>query len=174
MEEKRKVILTGIVIVVLVAAAVAIYFLISHKAKEAPSVQEISEKPPAPVPLEESLKEREEVLKEASQAELDQSDDVVRRLAKDLSSHPKLAPWLKTKNLVRKFTAAVDNIAHGLSPRPQIDFFSPQGEFKVMKKGRSYYLDPQSYHRYDDIPAKYRISRLSWKTIQQRIKVKKS
>lgn len=149
MEENKKVIITGIVFVFLVAAVVTVYFLFFRKAKEVPPAQQISEKPPAQVPLEKSLKEREEALKEISQVELDKSDELVRKLAKDLSSHPKLAAWLMSQDLIRKFTAAVDNIANGLSPRPQIDFFSPQANFKVIKKGRRYYLDPKSYHRYD-------------------------
>ena len=151
MEENKRVILTGIVIVILIGAALAIYFLFVEKTKGVAPAKKVSEKPAVEVPLEESLKAREEALKEASQVELDQSDDVVRKLAMDLSAHPQLASWLKTNDLIRKFTAAVDNIAHGLSPRPQIEFFYPPGDFKVIKKGRSYYLDPQSYHRYDQV-----------------------
>lgn len=149
MEEKKKVILAGLVFILIVILGVAIYYIFFHGGKEGPSPQEISEKPSAQAPLEESLKEKEKELTEFAQVKLDKSDEIVRELAKELSSHPKLAVWLMSKDLIRKFTAAVDNIANGSSPNPQIDFFSPKGGFKILKREGLYYLDPESYHRYD-------------------------
>lgn len=147
MEEKKKVVLTGIIFLLLIVAAVAIYYFFL-KGEKVPSAEEMAEKPPAQVSLEEPLEEQEEI-KEFAQVELDQSDRLIRELAQRLSSHPKLMTWLKSKDLIRKFAAAVDNIANGLSPHPQIDFFSPEGGFKVLKVAGLYYLDPESYHRYD-------------------------
>ena len=148
MEEKKKVILTGLIFFLVVILGVAIYYFFFQRGKEAPT-GEIAEKPPAQAPLEEFLREKEKELLELAQVELDKSDELVRNLAKELSSHPKLAAWLISKDLIRKFTAGVDNIANGLSPNPQIDFFSIKEDFKVLKREGLYYLDPESYHRYD-------------------------
>jgi hypothetical protein len=81
--------------------------------------------------------------------DLNESDELVRDLAKDLSSNSRLAMWLMSKDLIRKFVAAVDNIAQGHSPRPQIDFFKPEGDLEVIEESGGYFLDPDSYKRYD-------------------------
>jgi hypothetical protein len=54
-----------------------------------------------------------------------------------------------TDNLIRKFVAAVDNIANGESPRAHIGFFEPSGEFLVIKRHGERVLDPASYRRYN-------------------------
>lgn len=82
---------------------------------------------------------------------LEESDDYIRVVAREISTHPRLATWLKTKNIIRKFTAAVDHIANGQSPRKQIDFFVPRGSFLVTKRGDRLIIDPASYRRYDSI-----------------------
>lgn len=148
MEEQKKVIWTGIIFVVLVASAVGIYyFFIRERAKEVLPVQEVTEEQPVQVPVEEPVVEEE--APEPIKVELDKSDELARELAKELSSYKKFAVWLKTEDLIRKFTAAVDNIANGLSPRPQIDFFTPKGNFKVIMKNDLYYADPGGYNRYN-------------------------
>jgi hypothetical protein len=83
--------------------------------------------------------------------DLDKSDDLLRSLVRDISSHPGLAGWMRTRDLVRKFVAAVDNIANGLSPRAQVEFFAPRGAFKASRLDGSYVLDPSSYYRYDPV-----------------------
>ncbi|MFQ6108268.1 MAG: DUF3014 domain-containing protein, partial [Candidatus Aminicenantales bacterium] len=82
---------------------------------------------------------------------LDKSDDVIREMAKELSTHPKLARWLMTGDIIRKFTAAVDNIANGMSPRPQIDFFTPSEGFDAIKRDGDYILNPRSFRRYNSV-----------------------
>jgi len=149
MEEARKVIVTGAIFIALIAIGFGVYFLfIADGSKEAPA-EEVVEKKPADIPLEEPLKEEE--APELIQVDLDQSDDIIRKLAQELSSHPELAAWLVSKDLIRKFVAAVDNIANGLSPRPQIDFFSTKGGFKFIKKKGLLYMDPATYGRYDKV-----------------------
>jgi hypothetical protein len=76
---------------------------------------------------------------------------VIRDLAQMLSSRDLLLMWLAGDDLVRRFVAAVDNIANGLSPRAQIDFFSPEQDFPVIIRGGHYYLDPEGYRRYDAV-----------------------
>ncbi len=149
MEEKKKVILTGIIFLLAIAVAVVLYYFIFQRGKGAPPAQEMAEKPPAQVSLEEPAEEKEKEFTELAEVELDKSDNLIRELSNGISSHSKLTEWLVTKDLIRKFTAAIDNIANGLSPHPQIDFFSPEEGFNVIKKGGLYYLDPESYHRFD-------------------------
>jgi hypothetical protein len=146
MEEQKKVIVAGIVFVLLIAAAAIIYYFFIYSRPQAPeeAAQIVQEQPV----VDEKVKPEEEVI-EPLDVNLEESDDLVRQLAGELSSHPKLAMWLMSEDLIRKFVAAVDNIANGLSPRPQIDFFKPGDDFKVIDEAGEYFLDPESYKRYD-------------------------
>lgn len=148
MEERKKVILSVVIFLVVVAVIVAVYFLfIRDKSEETQPVQEVAEET---TPSEETIKEAEPV--DFLQVELDESDELIRQLANALSSHPQLARWLMTKDLIRKFTAAVDSIANGQSPRPQVTFFSPRGKFQAVEKDSLYYTpDPESYRRYNRV-----------------------
>lgn len=148
MEESRKVVQTAVgVLLLLIVVAVLFYFLIYKKA--GPPKPAAMEKPPALT--EEPALAEEKHFPTMPPVVLDQSDDLVRKLATELSSHPRLALWLKSKDIIRRFTAAVDNIANGLSPRSHIDFFIPAGEFKVMERGDFIYADPQAFSRYDAV-----------------------
>lgn len=146
MEEQKKVIVAGVIFVLLIAAAAIIYyFFIYSKPQEAVETTEIGQEQPA---VEEKVQTEEEKI-EPLDVDLDESDKLVRELAGELSSHPRLAMWLMSDELIRKFVAAVDSIANGHSPVPQIDFFQPEGEFKVIDELGEYFIDPQSYERYD-------------------------
>jgi hypothetical protein len=63
---------------------------------------------------------------EAPLPPLDQSDALVRRLVGALSSQPALTAWLATGNLIRTFTAAVENASLGASPSPNLPFLRPR------------------------------------------------
>lgn len=162
MEESRKVIQTaGGILLFLIVAAVLFYFLV-YKRSTTPE-------PPAlktpPATAEEVPPVEEKQLPTLPPVELDRSDDLVRQLVKELSPHPKVELWLKSKELIRRFTAAVDNIANGLSPRSHIDFFVPAGDFKVIKKGDFFYADPNGFSRYDAVVDVF-VSLDSKKTVQ--------
>lgn len=149
MDEKRKVIQTGVgVLLVLIVAASFYYFLIYKKAATPSQTQEPS---PAVLPEKAAPLGEEKAVPGLPAVELDKSDDLVSQWARELSSHPKLGDWLKSTDLIRRFAAAVDNIANGLSPRSNIDFFSPGGDFKIIKKGNLVYADPDGYNRYNDV-----------------------
>jgi hypothetical protein len=70
-------------------------------------------------------------------------------LVGQLSSRPALAKWLANEDLVRRFVAAVDNIANGVSPTGQLAFMRPEKTFKVVERGDRSFIDPVSYDRYD-------------------------
>jgi hypothetical protein len=150
-EEKggRKILQTvGGVLLVLAIGAAIYYFLIYKKGERAPQAAESQ----AVVAKEKEISPAEQGgVSPGPLVELDKSDDLVRQLAKEVSSHPRFPVWLQSDHLIRRFVASVDNIANGLSPRPHIDFFMPPGEFKVIKNGSLYYADPDGYGRYNPV-----------------------
>lgn len=77
------------------------------------------------------------------------SDEWVRQKAKSLSTYAKFAEWLRIDDLIRRITAAVDNIAEGKSPRKQLKFLDPKKPFTIIKRQERVFLNPQSYRRYD-------------------------
>jgi len=147
MDDSKKVIRTaGIVIFVLIVAAAAWYFFFSGKGKGGQSAD--------PAPAAAKAAADEIAAKEAKDlaglaVELDKSDDPVRALLGDLSSNPVFGQWLRSKELIRRFVAAVDTVANGQSPRPQMDFFVLGGPFKTIVRNGQTYLDPAGYDRYN-------------------------
>ena len=151
MEEKNKVILLGIIVVVMIALAIGVYyFFILDRGEEQPAAEEAIEQVEAAATEEgEESAESEEV--EPLQVDLDDSDPLVRDLIKGLTSNPQLANWAKTNDLILKFVAGVDNIANGQSPRAQVDFFTLSEGFHVVEKNGRTYIDPASYSRYTPV-----------------------
>jgi hypothetical protein len=82
---------------------------------------------------------------------LDTSDEPVRELLTDCSTHPDFAQWLKNKNIIRRSVAVVDNISNGASPVPHLQFLLPSDQFKVTKKNGKIIPDPNGYIRYQPI-----------------------
>ena len=146
MEEQKKVLLAGIIFVVIIVLGAAIYyFFIYHKPEQPEDITRVAQEQ---IPAQEEIKPEEEKV-EPLQIDLDESDELVKKLVGELSSHPKLADWLMTDDVIRKFVAAVDNLANGHSPKPQIDFFKPEGNFLVTEEEGDTFIDPESYKRYD-------------------------
>ena len=149
MEDFKKVIWIGIILIAVIGIGFGVYYFFFYKKSEKPFLVEETKEEPSEVQLEKPLREEVERVLTERQLNLDKSDDLVSRLAKKLSPHPKLALWLKNKDLIRKFVAVIDNIADGMSPRSHLEFLSPRGNFEVIKRSRSYYLSPASYSRYN-------------------------
>jgi len=151
MDDKRKVIFFAAAFVVLIAAAVGVYYLfIADRPKPEEPETEIIE---SVVPLQSELETETAALEDVEPLSvgLEESDAVIRERMAESSPHALLSKWLSTDDIVRTFVAAVDNIAHGLSPRPQIGFFKPMGEFSVVEKNGFLVMDPESFHRYDPV-----------------------
>jgi hypothetical protein len=150
---KKKGLWIGVVALACIAIGLVVYyyfFYIRVPKKEPIPIPPpvVKEAPPAPLP-EKVVREEEKKIPEVSLPKLGQSDEIVREKAKDLASNPKLADWLKIKNIIRRITAAVDSIADGHSPRASLKFLAPKKEFSVKKKGEKLYINPQSYARYN-------------------------
>lgn len=79
---------------------------------------------------------------------LDESDEVVRGLVKGLSSHPSVAAWLATDDLVRNFTVVVSNIATGEPAATRVPALKPRTRFQVVERGEDLFIDSASYARY--------------------------
>ncbi|MGH8721381.1 MAG: DUF3014 domain-containing protein [Burkholderiales bacterium] len=82
---------------------------------------------------------------------LNESDPLVRELVSALSSHPRIAAWLATDNLIRKFVVVVENIAYGTNPAPQVAALRPTATFRVLDRDGELSIDPRSYERYAGI-----------------------
>lgn len=150
--EPKKVRGLAIAILVVLAAVVAVYYFVFMKKPAAPAA-------PQTTPAESVAPAGGERAPGAGIGEplvfpavaLAESDPSVREFAAALSANPEFARWLLTKDLVRKFVVAVDNVANGLSPKPHIDFFSPSGEFRVVRTKEGTLIDEASYSRYDPV-----------------------
>jgi hypothetical protein len=146
MDDNTKVIRTGVIIIfVLIVAVATWYFFFSGKGK-GPGTAEPAAATKAAAD-EVAAKDAKNFAGLA--VDLDKSDDSVRGLMAELSSNPAFSQWLKSKDLIRKFVAAVDAVASGQSPRPQMDFFALAGPFKTLTKNGKTFLDPASYDRYN-------------------------
>ncbi len=146
MGNHRKLIGIGLVVIAVIAAGLYYYFY-GGPAKAPIEIEEPKEKQVSPQIGEKGVSEKKVPV--TPFPALKDSDDWLRRRMKDLASYPKLAEWLKVSDLIRKITAAVDNIAHGASPRAHLKVLTPSISFSVVKKGEELYLNPQSYRRYD-------------------------
>ncbi len=80
---------------------------------------------------------------------LDASDTVVRDLAHALSSHPELATWLATNDLIRSFAVMIDNVADGKVPTSRMRMFAPKQPFQARTQNNQLMLDPANYDRYN-------------------------
>jgi len=153
--QNKSILIAAAVLVILLLGAGVLYWHYTRPPAAPPTVEQPKTTEPSQPPPAAEVKVGEE--KEAPpQPEvrlpaLDQSDDFVRQMLKNLSPHGKLGEWLRIKNIIRVFVAAIDNIANGKSPRPQLGFLSPGQAFQVNEKGDRIYLDPQGYERFDII-----------------------
>lgn len=132
------------VIVLIVAVLVVLYF------RRRPA--EVSEEPkaeasPVTAPAPEVDEERHLELGEVPQ--LGASDAWLREVVRQVSSHPQLAEWLLTEEIIRKFVAVIDNLAEGKSPSSHLTFMKPDGGFRTQQREGRYFVDPASYQRYD-------------------------
>jgi len=77
------------------------------------------------------------------------SDMVVRELLVRLSNHPRLASWLVSDDLVRRFVEAVVDVSRGSSPVPALEMLIPEEPFSVERSGGRLLMSPRSQRRYD-------------------------
>ena len=133
----------GLAIVGIIACSVFIYFqLIRGMSPDKPTEL-------LPPPRVEQPPEVDPEPAEIEIPPLDASDEVVRSLAEALTEHPRLAAWLAPDDLVRRFVAAVDNVANDESPRAHVRHLKPEGNFSVEENAGELAIHPDSYDRYN-------------------------
>ena len=136
-------------VVGLVAFCLGFYFFFWTNGS-APEPAPVAEAPAAP-PVEflEEPEPEADIEPAIELPPIGESDAFVRELVGQLSSHPELASWLVTKDLVRRFTMIVDNIAEGVSPRAHLRFLDPEEPFQAVERANRFYIDPAGYERYN-------------------------
>lgn len=144
----------ALVVLLLAIGGAAWYFL----GRSTPPPPAVTEAPPpsrpAPAPVEpEAVEPEEEEESTIDLPPLNASDELIRELAVQVSSHPQLGRWLVNEDLASRFVAAVDNVADGKLPRAHVGFLAPEGSFQVMESGGEILVDPKSYERYDLLTA---------------------
>lgn len=152
-DEPRKVLGLGVAIILVLAAAATVVWLVFLKKPAPPAEPQAPAVEEAAVPAVEADAPAAGALLAFPSVPLDGSDAAVREFAAALSSNPEFGRWLLTKDLVRKFVVIADNVANGLSPKPHIDFFAPRGSFRVAQTRQGTVLDESSYGRYDTVAA---------------------
>ncbi|MCG8456506.1 MAG: DUF3014 domain-containing protein, partial [Holophagales bacterium] len=141
--------IAAVILVVLVASGFAVYWWMGRTPADPPlpetgaeSGAEAPEPTAGPVEVTEP-RERPPL------PPLDSSDDLLRGWVAELSNHPRLVRWLASEDLVRRFVAAVDNVARGDSPRAQLEMMEPEEPFQAAEEAGRLYIAPDSFARYD-------------------------
>jgi hypothetical protein len=146
-EPQRRTWAIAVAVLVILAVAAASYFYYGRRtpapAPETRTATEQAVAPPAPTTL---LPEAGETI---DLPPLDQTDALVRELVARLSSHPTIAAWLTTDQLLRNFTVALEQISNGKTPSAQLGKLRPVGPFLIREDRGSIWIDPRSYRRYD-------------------------
>lgn len=79
---------------------------------------------------------------------LNQMDTYLRALIGALSSHPELAKWLATDQLIRQMADAIDKVSRGQSPARDVAVLKPASTFEVVESRAVRTIDPDSFRRY--------------------------
>ncbi len=154
MDTYKKVITISIIIAVLVLVPLIIYFFFWKKeppsaATNLSSPAQHAVTPPPTTMVDESTPAEPKI--EPLALELNSSDGPIREMLKECSQHKDFGKWILTQDLVRRFVATVDNVSEGKSPAPHLEFLRPVTAFKTLRKGKTIYLDPSGFKRYNHI-----------------------
>jgi hypothetical protein len=135
-----------------VAAIVAVYVAFgSRSTLEQPATTTAATAPPAPAAKEPRVNSLGGEPLPVTVPPLDEADPLVRRLVRDLSTHPQVAAWLATQYRIRNFAVVVTNIAEGKTPSALVPELRPRSGFRMIERGDALYLDPQTYERYSTL-----------------------
>ncbi len=132
--------------VIVVAVAATGYLVFRNRAEPAPTTETATASAPA-APTDAASPLGADV-PAIDLPPLDESDDVVRGLVKELSSNPSVAAWLTTDDLIRNFTVVVSNIAAGESATGRVPVLRPRSGFMVEERGEDLFINDRSYARY--------------------------
>ena len=131
---------------VLAVGAGGFFFMRTRTLPEPANVRSATEQAVAPAAPVRPLPEAGETI---DLPPIDQTDAIVRELVARLSSHPTIAAWLTTDQLIRNFTAVVENISNRKTPSGHLGKVRPTGAFQVREDRGSLWIDSRSFRRYD-------------------------
>ncbi len=138
----------GIVLALVAAAAAAgAYLYFGRRPQPESSVA----KPSAPSAAVESARPLGAEPEPIEVPPLAETDPLVRKLVSALSSHPRIAAWLATDDLIRTFVVVVENIANEITPASHLTVLRPSSPFRVVTRNGVPFMDPASYQRYSEI-----------------------
>ncbi len=137
-------------VIVLLILAIGWFWWSRSKDRSLPVAEVPEATVPEPSPAPEPAAEAPEAWELPSLAE---SDDFLRDVATRLSSHPEWLQWIATDDLVRRFVAAVDEVARGEVPTSQLGFLIPKRGFTPASSGGQVYLGADSQRRYTRLTA---------------------
>jgi len=83
--------------------------------------------------------------------DLNESDELVRRYLSACSDDRDFRHWIQVSDLIRRFVAAVDNIAHGNSPASHLSILNISRPFETKGEGGRLTIDPASFQRFDRV-----------------------
>lgn len=164
--DNKPIVITLVVVLIVIIGMIG-YFLISSDPEPvvteqiaipeviAPTIVEAPEPEPEPEPEPAIVVEPEP--EPAIEEEpiftlplLDDSDQLIRDGVVSLTRHESINAWLASSELIRKFVAFVDNIAHGQVAKESVRSLAPEGAFQVMQiDEKTFEIDPVSYNRYN-------------------------
>jgi hypothetical protein len=134
-----------IVVAIVVAAAAIWFFFIRAPSPRDVQVRTDTTRAPENAPAARAAVPGEDI----PLPPLAETDALVRELVAKLSSHPRVAAWLTTDQLIRNFTVVVTNISNGRTPAAHLKAVPIEGPFRAQESGDNLVIDPASYRRYD-------------------------
>jgi hypothetical protein len=162
LSENKPIIITFLVVVVAIAVMIG-YFITSSEPEPVaieviaipepePVVEQVIEEIPEPVVLPDvEIPEPAPIEEPAFVLPLlDNSDPLTRDGVISLTRHEGINAWLAPNELIRKFVAFVDNIAHGQVAKEPVRFLAPEGLFLANPLDENTFeLNTSSYDRYN-------------------------
>ena len=114
-----------------------------------PAEPEAAVEAPAPAPVAEPATPAEPV---EALPELAASDELTRDLAAGFGMYGAVAEeLLGQEELIRRFVRVVDAIASGGGLERELALLAPATAFEVTRDGERFYVDPDTYSRYDAV-----------------------
>lgn len=135
------------IVAVLIGAAAAWYFLVGRRQGTTPAPAEApAHQAAAPEAVAALVAEPGE---DIELGPLEGTDPLVRDLVAKLSSHPTVAAWLTTDQLIRNFTLVLVTVGRGDTPARHLSTIKPAAGFEASGSGDSLVMSTASYRRYD-------------------------
>ncbi len=138
MEDPKKEVALGAVLIAVVAGVIYFAFQSERPARVPATESDMA----VPAPATGS---------DISLPALEVSDGFIRADAAALSSHKTFADWLKQDDLIARFAAAMHILSQGQIPRDSLSALAPRQKFSAVNKNGKMTMDPRSYARYDRI-----------------------